>query len=454
MRRDRLRLSAGTRAALCLLALVAVHGCGDDDDGGAAASGGADGTSGSAGRDPFGNSNSDASVNKPRPPLDSGILPPVTGCGHLVVRNLDLLFMVDNSGSMREEQEALRREFPKMIRVLTSGDRNADGEEDFPPIAELHLAVVSSDMGLVGITAIDKCEGLGHDGVMQHTPNPTVMPCKTEYPSFLTFQAGVHEPDEVANDFACIATLGTDGCGFEQQLESTLKALWPSSDDSLSFLGDAQGLGKKGHGDMENAGFLRPSTGDDTSLLAVVLVTDENDCSSSDLSHLVPPHLLPPGDPLQNQGLNVRCHLNPQNLFPIDRYVDGLRALRPGNEKLVVFGAITGVPPALVDPEALAKTDFEDAASVTAFYDRILGSDEMVEVIDDATTPEPQDDRMKPSCMTTNGKAYPPTRIVEVAKEFGKNSIVQSICQDDFGPAVDAIVVAITRAQKSACIVQ
>ena len=446
------RLSSARALVACVL-LVAL-GCGGDDDDKQGSDDGA-GNGGSAGKDPFGNPDQDAAT-PPRERPDSGILPSVGGCGHLEVRNLDLLFMVDNSTSMREEQSALRREFPKMIRVLTTGDRDADGKQDFPPIAELHLAVVSSDMGLPGNPGIDKCEGLGDDGIMLHAPSPTVTPCKPEYPSFLTFQADVHDPGEVAGDFACIATLGTDGCGFEMQLESALKALWPASDDRFSFVGDAAGMGQKGHGDVENAGFLRPSSGEDTSLLAVVLVTDENDCSSSDLSHLVPPSpMLPADSPLRMQGLNVRCHLNPDNLYPIQRYVDGLRLLRPEGSNLVVFGAITGVPTKLVDGSALANVDFKDQTSIDSFYDGILAAPEMKEVIDDrGTTAEPQDDQMTPSCNTASGKAFPPTRIVEVAKAFGKNSIVQSICQEDFGPAVDAIVLAITRAQESACVVK
>jgi hypothetical protein len=443
----RVRLLTGALVALTATA------CGDDDD-----ASGEDGASGSNGKnggsDAFGNPNPDASTPNRMSRDSGGFLPDVGGCGHLQVRNLDLLFMVDNSGSMKEEQEALRREFPKMIQVLTSGDRNGDGQEDFPPIAELHLGVVSSDLGLVGITAIAKCEGLGDDGVLQNMPPADATDCKAEYPRFLTFEAGVHDPEEVAGDFACIASLGTAGCGFEQQLETTLKAVWPSSDDRITFIGDAQGLGTKGHGDTENAGFLRPSSGADTSLLAVVLVTDEDDCSSSDLSHFLPQNLLPDGSPLKEQGLNVRCHLNQQNLFPIQRYVDGFRRLRPGSENLVVFGAITGVPTGMVDASALGAVDFEDSASVNAFYDGILASAEMTETVDDKGTPATGDDLLMPSCTNgDSGKAYPPRRIVEVAKQFGKNSIVQSICQDDFGPAVDAIVLSITRAVKDACIV-
>jgi hypothetical protein len=441
-------------AASALATLPAA--CGDDDDGSGPGGAGKSGSSSDPDNE-FGNRNPDAAQPSSRPVArDSGILPPVTGCGHLEVRNLDLLFMVDNSGSMKEEQEALRREFPKMIRVLTTGDRNADGEEDFPPIAELHLGVVSSDMGLVGINDINKCSGLGDDGVLQNMP-AVLTDCQAEYPRFLQFEAGTGDPDQVAADFSCIATLGTDGCGFEQQLESTLKALWPSSDDSVTFLGDPQGMGEQGHGDVENMGFLRPSRGEDTSLLAVVLVTDEDDCSSTTTEHFTPPQYLDPNVPaeaeLLMQGLNTRCHHNPQNLYAISRYVDGLRKLRPDSENLVVFGAITGVPAKLVDKGALDAVDFEDPAEVTAFYDGILAAEEMIEAVDDKGTAEPQDDQLVPACNVATGRAYPARRIVEVAKQFGKNSVVQSICQDDFGPAIDAIVVAITRAQKGACVV-
>src|SRR5262245_43256608 len=43
------------------------------------------------------------------------------------IDKIDLLFMVDNSGSMKEEQDALRAELPKLITVLTTGDRDSDG---------------------------------------------------------------------------------------------------------------------------------------------------------------------------------------------------------------------------------------------------------------------------------------------------------------------------------------
>ena len=360
------------------------------------------------------------------------------------VHDVDLLFMVDNSGSMREEQAALRAQFPALVRALTTGDRDGNGSEDFAPVNSLHLGVVSSDMGLIGISGIDNCTGLGDDGVMQNKPSAEVEGCATEYPRFLSYQTASGDPEAIANDLACIATLGTGGCGFEQQLESTLKALWPADDARVVFLPDPQGFGAIGQGDNGgmNEGFLRNDPARGLSLIAVVLVTDEEDCSSKDTRHLTPPAFLDPNVPadaeLLKQGLNLRCNFNPENLYAKERYINGLKALRPGNEQLVVFGAIVGVPPDAVNAIPADYATSEPARS--AFYDGIFTHPRMQPMVDTKGTPEPDDDSMVPSCETAAGRAYPPQRIVEVAQGFGPNGIVQSICQEDFGPAVEAIV--------------
>jgi hypothetical protein len=433
------------------------NGAGDGSGGGAASTGG---VAGAAGTDPFGNVTAGSTAASGTG--GTGFVDPnveiTGGCGKLEVRNLDLLFMVDDSGSMKEEQAALRRELPRMIERLTTGDIDGDGDGDLLPIEELHLGVVSSDLGLVGIRGIEGCDGLGDDGVLQHATSTELLECTGPYPAFLTYPSATYAAAPVARDFSCISALGTGGCGFEQPLEATLKALLPSSDDRVEFLADPMGFGRLGHGDQENAGFLRPSSGASTSLHAVVMVTDEDDCSNIDTSHLIPPMYLDAADPEQAtllaQGLNVRCHLNPDHLFPAERYVDALKSLRPDSEGLIVFGAIVGVPPALVTPEALAGVDFADRAAREAFYDALLADPAMQVVIDDNDTLEVHDDSIKPSCQAPGGVAYPPLRVVETARGFGRDSVVQSICQDDFGPAIDAILAAITRASNAACIVQ
>ena len=48
------------------------------------------------------------------------------------VDEVDLIFLVDNSGSMADEQVALQRELPRLVSALVSGDQDGDGVEDFP----------------------------------------------------------------------------------------------------------------------------------------------------------------------------------------------------------------------------------------------------------------------------------------------------------------------------------
>ncbi|MDH5672134.1 MAG: hypothetical protein OEZ06_08295 [Myxococcales bacterium] len=373
-------------------------------------------------------------------------------CKLVEVRKMDLLFVVDNSGSMAEEQAALSREFPKLVLALTSGDVNADGTMDFPGVQDLHLGVVSTDMGLQGIEGIPGCGGVGDDGILQHQAGPGTSGCATSYPTFLTYEAGIHEPQATADDFACIATLGTEGCGFEQQLEAGLKALTPSNSDLMFLSSSGFPDANKGHGDTENAGFMRPGGGDDASVVAVVIVTDEEDCSSRDTRHLVPPGFLADDSPLKAQGLNTRCFNNPDNLFEVSRYVDGFKRLRPGQEDRLVFGLIAGVPPDLVNADARSGVDFSDATQRDAYYDGLLADDRMQEVVD--TTVDPAIANLIPSCDTAIGKAYPPRRLVQVAKGMGESGLVQSICEDDFGPAVDALIEALAARVEELCFIE
>ncbi|HKP56244.1 MAG TPA: hypothetical protein VJV78_05980 [Polyangiales bacterium] len=385
---------------------------------------------------------------------------------------VDLLFVVDNSGSMAQEQASLREQFPRMIRMLTDGKR-ADGST-FPPAHDVHLGVVSTDMGLLGqVTNFPMCNTQrsingGDDGLLQHTggAEPT---CDATYPAFLEYAQGRDDPEKLARDFGCIASLGTSGCGFEQPLESALKALWPKSyvdsngtvlppeANPVLFL-STTGEGQFGHGDTPpdmggNAGFARndPTTG--LSLLAIVVVTDEDDCSSGNTGHFASTN--DPANPLSKQGLNLRCFYNPQNLYALERYTIGYPNVRPNHQDTVRFAAIVGVPPDLVDAQARAGVDFEKPASVNRYYDRILRDARMKEVPQNENVPSIA--TVAPSCTRTDrfqqpATAYPPRRIVQVAKSFGRNGMVQSICQDDFGPAIDGLVDMMAKDVRAQCL--
>ena len=333
------------------------------------------------------------------------------------IENVDLLFMVDNSNSMSEEQVALSNELPRLVRVLASGDADEDGTQDFPPVRSLQIGVVSSDMGTGGFLVPTCSESsFGDDGVLRTEGNVARPGCMATYPSFLSFRpADGGDPSAFASDVTCVAAMGTNGCGFEQQLESILKAVTPST-SSITF-----GMGTVGHADGANAGFIR-----DNSLLTIINVTDEDDCSAAD------PDLFNPSSTAYTGDLNLRCFQYPEAVHPVERFVNGLLATRTDPD-LLVYAAITGIPPE-VNPDPDAATD----------YASILGHPMMQEMIDPSMPT-----RLAPSCVFPspgggpNQVAFPPRRIVTVAQQLegdGANAVVQTLCQESFTGALQAVI--------------
>ncbi len=362
---------------------------------------------------------------------------PEAGCGGtppIRAGKLDLLFVVDNSSSMAEEQVALRRQFPRMIEKLVTGDHDGDGKVDHQAITDLHLAVVSSDMG----ASAELCTPLGDDGRFRHEANPAADPaltCKKSYPTFLQYESGTPKLSALAQDFSCIAALGTNGCGYEHHLESALKALWPSSDPSIEFVGVGNGPPTLGRGDTDNAGFLRANV-QGAATLAIVVVADEDDCSSYDRSIFHARATNDPNDPLADRPVNLRCFDYKDRLQPLERYVYGYRAL--GSAR-VVFAGIVGVPVDLVDDKARAQIDFHDAHARDAYYDEVLKDSRMAQKLD------PTDDTdLAPACKSKLGRAAPARRFIELAKSFGADSLIQSICAADFGPPIDLVIENVT----------
>src|SRR5262249_54879108 len=102
------------------------------------------------------------------------------------------------------------------------------------------------------------------------------------------------------------------------------------------------------------------------------------------------------------------------------RFVVGLRSLRPGDESGVIFAAITGVPPDLITQPMDWGRTFADPR----MQDCISGSG------------------LDPTCggTPTHAHADPGIRMARVAEAMGENGILQSICAEDFGPALDRIV--------------
>lgn len=185
---------------------------------------------------------------------------------------VDLLFMIDDSGSMSPKQNALKTRFPDLIKLLDTFAADAPAMGSKPAHkgtpASYHIGVVTSDLGAPGI-------GCGSNlGAKLQAVGKAASGClgpKTG--NFLVYDQKNHANDTIPNGqnlettFSCMATVVSDttgghvGCGFEHQLE----AMYRSLHDSIP----------------ENSGFLR-----DDAILAIVLVTDEDDCSVDPTSDL------------------------------------------------------------------------------------------------------------------------------------------------------------------------
>jgi MYXO-CTERM domain-containing protein len=249
-------------------------------------------------------------------------------------RNVDVLFVVDNSTLMAEEQVKLIESFQTFQDVLAQLPGG---------LPDLHIGVVSSNMG-AGPVQINNCQGDGDDGILQVGPyfgDPDVPDCATRpegrFISDIALPDGTRDRNydgSMADTFACIARLGTNGCGFEQHLGAMRAAL---SDFT-----------------PENAGFLR-----DDAVLAVVVVANEDDCSASDTA------LYDPGaqefgpissfrctrfgitctEPIDGDTLGPLSNCAPDfqsdYLTNPQEFVDFLTTLK-GDPQRVVFGAITG----------------------------------------------------------------------------------------------------------------
>jgi hypothetical protein len=346
---------------------------------------------------------------------------PVTSTGVTIrveqvgVVQVDIVVLVDNSGSMAQEQSALTLRFPELINELVNPAADpVTGRPLHPPVEDLNIGVIDSDMGTAGYR-VSTClvnPDVGDNGCFRNTGNVLMGGCSASYPTFLSrnpSNAATYTPDIMANDFACIATLGTSGCGFEQQFKAMRQATTVNT-----VMGGC------------NAGFLRP-----TSLLALIWVSDEEDCSVS-ADHL---EMFDP-DRTDLGHLNLRCFLHPDYVESVDDYLAAFRALRSADDQnKIVLGMIVGVP-----------TDAPACMGSGDTLEGCLGVPAMVEQVDPAFPTQ-----LIPSCSSTMGVAFPPRRYVQLAQAFGSNAIVDSICKTDWRDAIKGITDKLVERLPSTC---
>jgi hypothetical protein len=173
-----------------------------------------------------------------------------------VCEQIDILFVVDNSPSMADEQQNLADAVPGFVAAM---------REAFPEIGSVHVGVVDTDtFPGIGGTAdpLDACPSDRADcGSCDYTLGALVdKPLSAIAGDSCDFSTGARwmdpESPAFADEFACAVTVGTDGNPVEQQAGALLAAV----SDELT-----EGC---------NAGFVRVG---DTSRLVTVLVSDEDD---------------------------------------------------------------------------------------------------------------------------------------------------------------------------------
>jgi hypothetical protein len=222
------------------------------------------------------------------------------------VQKTDILFVIDDSGSMDEEQKGIALELPKFISDLKKG---AGLAQDF------RVGVITTSVYLRA--------DINGDGV----PEPTQQYAEAGRLQSVRTADGTETGErflesgdsQLVEKFTSLVVQGVLGSGQEAPFEAVRRALVEGA----------------------NPGFLR-----DGARLLVVLVTDEDDCSSTASE---PPVFV---TPLNRAAPRDECAEQADKLTPVADYHAALMALRDGQgAKREVLWATIG-PVGLADKAA------------------------------------------------------------------------------------------------------
>jgi hypothetical protein len=238
---------------------------------------------------------------------------------------LDLLFMIDNSLSMTSKQTLLAASIPGFVeRLITptcvdgSGAPtgvNADasgncsqGAPEFTPLRDLHIGIITSSLGDHGSNDIcsdaansaNIAAGLpasNYNDLAQLLPSmrPDANLPNWNNSGFLVWdprdQSSVSDPHmnlgptetDSAQFVAALSNqalaVGEQGCGYESSLEAWYRFL--IDPEPVSAMTNSVGVSQRGPTNdvvlAQRAAFLRPD-----SVVVIVMISDENDCSIVD----------------------------------------------------------------------------------------------------------------------------------------------------------------------------
>jgi len=156
-------------------------------------------------------------------------------------KKVDILFVIDNSGSMADEQLNLAASVPSFIASMQQELAETEGYNIGVTTTDLYIFDVSCSPLSIGML-VTQTGG-------EFSSNQVCDP-------YSSGQRYMTENDNLDNKFNCAARVGVSGAGDEHPMEAMLTALRPP-------LSDVGGC---------NEGFLR-----DDALLVVVFITDEED---------------------------------------------------------------------------------------------------------------------------------------------------------------------------------
>jgi hypothetical protein len=212
-----------------------------------------------------------------------------------VADRIDLLLVIDDSGSMIDKQQLLADALPDLVERLThpacvdsSGaaiaaqpPRRTDpcppgSGREFNPVQDMHIGVITTSVGN-GANCFDTF-GQSTNGRLHVSGTiPTY-----EGRGFLVFDPngvnrprGIADPAELSQRLRNLVHVGSRGCGLEAPLESLYRFLVepaPALTGGICAAGAPCALDRVLL--TQRAAFLRPD-----SLLAILVLTDENDCS-------------------------------------------------------------------------------------------------------------------------------------------------------------------------------
>ncbi len=397
------------------------------------------------------------------------------------IRQLDLVFMIDNSPSMAPKQAKLRDNFPRLIAAL----RNPiDGG-----LPDLRVAIIDSDLGTAGAYASGSCgpKNIGGStnvyGDMGKFQMIGARACGVASGDALWLEYTNGQPvnftGDIANVFGCLAgNLGTLGCGEEHQLQAFEFALAEKNignDDQQKMLRAKANLGLVFLSDEDDCsaasndgmfGDFSDLGGESASLRCV---TRSGTCNGKNLS------ASPPGYPTDaafeapftscqartdacpnaldgKTGTDTSRPTSCSPLRSISRMADEIRGLKDNPDEQIFVVGIFGFP---LDEADLANATFKIAPVPNPNI---------------ADTQHPQIYDSWPICYDPDhqpGNPDPATGFDEIAAgwgatgglrlsafidEFGANGLKFSICQRDFSDSMRLIGGGLARKMQNLCL--